>query len=724
MQITRGMIGSMIVAIIMFPLLLTAQQQGIKKIYVSHDGRAGWPGTLKQPLNDVPGAILLANEVVSKSDNITAIEIIIRKGTYPVPATIEIVAGKTWDSKVPLTIKPYGNESVVFHGGKIIPRNGIHRVTDKSFAQRLPPSFRNKIRQVNLRKAGVQDMGKLHPVGFARPFQPAWLEVFFDGEPGRLARWPNDSSIMLETVLDGGAIPRDGDYSNRGGKFKYLRANPDHWKEPQKAWISGYFMWGFADDAVALAGIDTLNKVITTAQSTLYGFASGKPWRSWYAYNLPEEIDRRGEFYVDADKGMLYFLPPDTLHTLEVSVLETPMMAMEGVSNVSVKYISFTCSRGMGIYLERTKGVRIQGCDFYNLGMMGVCIGKGIKPFKDFVHEGIGEAASRVVGSLQQHIYAQTTFDREGGTDNGILDCEIYNTGAGGIHLSGGNRITLQPGNNFVQNCRIHDYNRIERAYRPAVWIMGAGNRVSHCEIYNAPSMGILIHGNNHLVDYNNIYRVALSVDDLSALYYGRDPSERGNVVKYNYFHHIGGQHSTNSVYHDDGACGMLVYGNVFYKTGYWFILMGGGSDNSFVNNIFIEGKSVIYTDERLKNWASPNLQHQGLFQVRLDAVNYNKPPYSVQYPELKNYWSDNPETPKRNIFNNNLMYRVGQVVKGDSAHLSFGNNLKTDTDPGFVNAALEDFRLSAAAVVWEKMPGFQKIPFEEIGYHPVLQRE
>jgi hypothetical protein len=709
-----------------FPLLLPAQQKDVthKTIYVSRDGRATWPGTLKQPVNDLPQAIRLANEAVNNNNTLTGVDILIRKGSYTIPATIEIVAGKTWNSKVPLNIQPYANEQVTFHGGKIIPHNAIHKVTDKAFAQRLPLLTRDKIRQVDLRKAGVQDMGTMHAVGFSRPFQPAWLETFFDGEPGQLARWPNDSSILLQHVLDSGSVPRDGDYSNRGAKFTYAVPNPTQWKEPQKVWISGYFMWGYADDAVALADIDTVRKIMTTAQPTLYGFASGKPWRAWYAYNMPEEIDRKREYYLDADKGMLYFLPPDTLHTLEVSVLETPMIALEGVSNVAIKYIRFTCSRGMGIYMERTKGVRIQGCNFDNLGMMAVCIGKGIKPFKQFMHEGEGEPASRIVGNLQQHIYANTTFDREGGSDNGILDCEIYNMGAGGIQLSGGSRLTLEPGNNFVQNCRIHDYNRIEKAYRPAVWVMGAGNRITHCEIYNAPSMGILIHGNNHLVEYNNIYRVALSVDDLSALYYGRDPSERGHVVRYNYFHHIGGAHSTNSVYHDDGACGMLVYGNVFYKTNHWFVLMGGGSDNSFINNVFIDGKYMIYTDNRLENWAAPNLHHQGLFQVRLDAVNYNKPPYSVQYPELVNYWKEGPEVPKRNVVNNNILYHIEKVVRGDSAHLKFGNNLRTDTDPGFVNAAVEDFRLKTESIVWKQLPGFKKIPFEEIGYHPVTERK
>ena len=60
-----------------------------------------------------------------------------------------------------------------------------------------------------------------------------------------------------------------------------------------------------------------------------------------------------------------------------------------------------------------------------------------------------------------------------------------------------------------MENCRIHDFNRIEKSYRPGVWIDGVGNRVSQCDIYNAPSMAILFHGNNHVL---NIVRLRMFV--------------------------------------------------------------------------------------------------------------------------------------------------------------------------------------------------------------------
>ncbi|MNY02342.1 hypothetical protein D3C86_1349130 [compost metagenome] len=188
--------------------------------------------------------------------------------------------------------------------------------------------------------------------------------------------------------------------------------------------------------------------------------------------------------------------------------------------------------------------------------------------------------------------------------------------------------------------------------------------------------------------------------------------------MRYNYFHHIGGQHKTMAVYHDDGACGMEVYGNVFYKAGTVAGFIGGGRDNSYHDNIFIETPFVAHIDDRLKNWAKAMLVKDGTFQKRLEAVNYKNPPYSIQYPQLPNYFEDNPELPKRNIFSKNLFVKIGKRVEGKESLLPFmDNNYETNEDPGFEDYTKEIFKLRADAAVWQKIPGFTAIPFEKIGY-------
>ena len=44
----------------------------------------------------------------------------------------------------------------------------------------------------------------LHATGFGRPSQVAWTEIFVDGQPLRIARWPNDSTVMIGKIQESG----------------------------------------------------------------------------------------------------------------------------------------------------------------------------------------------------------------------------------------------------------------------------------------------------------------------------------------------------------------------------------------------------------------------------------------------------------------------------------------------------------------------------------------
>lgn len=695
------------------------------KIYVSATAASNGAGTAKSPVGTLEKALSLAAKA-SSATGVKAVEVVVAGGTYFISKTLELVEGKNWQSKVSLSIHAMNNQAVVIHGGKKIPLASLKPVTDPAWISRFPENIRARIKMIDLTASGIGNVGKLRPVGFSRPFGVAWMEPFFDNKPGHLARWPNDSMIMIGRLVDSGGIPRWGNYSPRGGSFHYEGTDrPSRWKEPAKAWISGYFMWGYADDAVPLNSIDTTEKIITAAIPHMYGFASGKPYRRFYAFNIPEEIDMPGEYYLDYDKKIMYFLPPANLKTMELSVLEEPMIALEGVRNVQITGIDFTCSRGMGIYMERTEGVRINHCSFSNLGMMAVSMGKGILPGEQQRHAGTGIPASRIVGDIVGHVYENSTFDREAGSNNGLTDCTIYQTGSGGVFLSGGDRVTLVPGKSFVNNCSVRNYNRIEKTYRPGIWISGVGNSITNCEVADGPSMGVLLQGNDHLAEYNNIHDVCLAADDMGAFYHGRDPSERGNIIRYNYFHHIGGSHRTMAIYHDDGECGTQVYGNIFFKAATVAGFIGGGRDNKYTNNIFIDTKFASHIDDRLNNWAfAMLLPDTGLFLKRLNAVNYNKPPYSIRYPDLKNYFEDDPAMPKRDTFHLNLLVNIGKRTEEKGAQLPFTpQNLEITHDPGFVDYGSEDFRLKKDSEVWNKLPGFKAIPVENIGFKPVRKQ-
>ncbi|HJS53494.1 MAG TPA: right-handed parallel beta-helix repeat-containing protein, partial [Chitinophagaceae bacterium] len=649
------------------------------------------------------------------------ITVFIRQGIYSFKKSFRLDSLDAGNENAPIIYTSYPGEVARFSGGVSISPSNAVKVTDKKILQRIVPEAGAHILQIDLKASGITDFGLIRPKGFGRPYSPSAMELFCNEEAMKIARWPNDSLVPIGKVLDPGSIPRDGDYSHRGGQFTYDLPRPARWIQANDSWISGFFRHGYADDAVKIAKLDTANKTITTAQETLYGFEGGKIFQRWYAFNLLEEIDQPGEYYIDRENGTLFFYPVAKLNSIQLSVLETPLISLMNTSNVVFRNITIECSRGIGVYIEKGKKNRLENCTIRNTGLVGVCIGKGVKPADESWNANNGEPTSEMLGIVYGYMYENTVFNREAGTDHVISGCHIYNTGSGGISLSGGDRVTLEKGNNQVLNCRIHDYNRIDRSYKAGVNIDGVGNIIRNCEIFNCPGSAILLYGNDHSIELNNIHHAVTDGDDMGAIYYGRNPGELGNKIKNNFFHHIGNEYGIiAAVYHDDGACGMEVTGNVFYKAGSRTILIGGGNDNIYRDNIFIDCPLAFHIDSRLTGWAKGMVEENGIFKKRLDEVNFQRPPYSILYSNLPKYFDDSLGSPKRNFIENNVFVNVKKLHNGRPEWVRIGKNYMSNTDPGFIDSAVMDFGLISSSVIYEKLPGFKTIPFEKIGMQKI----
>ena len=144
-------------------------------------------------------------------------------------------------------------------------------------------------------------------------------------------------------------------------------------------------------------------------------------------------------------------------------------------------------------------------------------------------------------------------------------------------------------------------------------------------------------------------------------------------MLRYNLFANIPDIYNTCSVYHDDGAGGLTVENNLFYKPGKFTSLIGGGSDNVYNGNVFIDGQIGIHADDRLRNWGKALIEKDGLFEKRLNEVNYLKEPYITQYPYLKDY-IPNDSMPKRNIVDSNYFISIKKITDNEKA-LDMQNN-------------------------------------------------
>ena len=229
------------------------------------------------------------------------------------------------------------------------------------------------------------------------------------------------------------------------------------------------------------------------------------------------------------------------------------------------------------------------------------------------------------------------------------------------------------------------------------------------------------------MFEYNIVHDVCTETDDCGALYKGRNPSCRGNVIRYNFWHHIGSPmgHGNAAIYFDDGDGGDTVFGNVFFRCGepgkgpFGTVFSHGGHDILAENNIFIECKRALgsapWDDQRWRRALDGGEDCHWDVLLRKE-VDITRPPYTTHYPSLVGFLDFKPgQKPRISRATRNLMVMCGELSCGNW-QVRPEENWAVDHDPGFVDAAHGDFRLKPDAEVFRRLPGFKPIPFEKIG--------
>lgn len=704
------------------PLLLIAQEKE-SAYYVSLSGKDAWSGRLADPNGDKTDGPFASLErardeirLLKKSDKFprSGRTVYIRGGIYSVPKTFELSAEDSGLENAPVIWRAYPNEEVRLSGAKII--TDFERLSNQSAIKRIDATYHDKIVQINLKAQGITNYGILKPTGFvsyereSRLIEldealyvstgtvnldmkryPTAMELFFNNKPMTLARYPNEGWVTIADVPQSGELKSEGQdrYMHEGiprgrhyGRFTYSGDRPGRWEINDDMWMFGYWMRDWADQYQRIAIIDAQKREIYPAEPYHpRGYTKGQ---RYYYCNILEELNSPGEWYLDRESGILYFFPPSPIEKGEtyVSLFEDLLLSMKGTSYIAIENIIFEGTRAGAIHIKGGANNTIAGCTIRNVGTDGIIIDNGL--------------------------------------NNGIMSCDIYEMGDCGIILHGGDRKTLTPAGNHAVNNHIHHFSRINHTYRPAISISGVGNRAAHNRIHDAHHMAIGWAGNEHIVEYNEIYDVVLEGSDSGAIYNGRNPSEQGNIFRHNYFHHIGkfeGQ-GTAAIYFDDGECGNTVYGNIFYKTGvpghalFGAVFIHGGRYNVIDNNIFIDCTQAYgetwWDNKRWENYYDEELWQEQIFK----QVDISKPPYSTRYPWLVSLKHDN----RLNVLSRNLVYKCASFLGRGTQELI--DNLVTDEAPGFVDAANENLMLRDDSYVYKKIAGFKMIPFDKIGLY------
>jgi hypothetical protein len=682
------------------------------EFFVSPNGRDSNPGSEVKPFATMDAARDAIRRLPpdAKSRGVT---VWIGSGSYMLNNTFELDARDSGIEGAPIVYRAEKDAKVTLLGGIFISPEAFTPVKDQAMIERLDESARGKVLQFALPKQGTTEAGeKVLPVrnelvnGSMFSMRLPVPELFFNGEELPFSKWPNTGFAKYGKVIDAGSVPRFGDKSNRPGTFEYTDTRPDRWTKAEHIYIHGYFAEDWFDDVLKVGNLDIQQRRMTFTTPHMYGL---KPNKSYRALGLLEEIDQPGEWMVDHEAGILYLNPPADMAKgqFALSMLKTPMIRMKQTQHVTFRDLNLEVTQGTCVDIAGGTDNLIAGCTIRNVGGCGILIRPVDQEVKD-------------PGGLHQ-FRKESGAPLKDGRRNGVVGCTLYNIGTTGISMLGGDRETLAPSKHYAVNNDIYHYARRQRANQPAINMNGVGQRAAHNFIHDAPHVGLDYSGNDHLVEYNELTRLCLETGDVGAIYSGRNWTYRGNVVRHNYIHHIQGpgKHGSMAVYLDDSCSSTHIYGNVFYKV-QRAAFIGGGRDNAVENNIFVDVSLAVHLDNRSEGWANKYQKLGGDHRMyeKLKEVNHDKPPYSTRYPELTRIHDETPHKPLGNKVLNNICVRSKWTGGGAEKHLQIGDNLVTQEDPGFVDAANLNFKLKDDSVVFRQLPNFKPIPFEKIGLY------
>ncbi len=352
-------------------------------------------------------------------------------------------------------------------GGRPIPSSCFQPVSEAKILNRIQPAVRDKIRCVDLRAVGISDFGRMRPRGFGNTLLPMPMALYCDDQPITLARWPDHGyartgSTKVVNTFHGIPLrrPRSG--------FTFANERLKKWTTATDPWVYGFWCWDWADEYLPVRSINAQNHVIKFGKTHLFGIRAE---RRFYILNLIEELNQPGEWCLDKSRRMLYFYPPVPLRDarIVVSILSDPLVSLNSMFlyfPATADHWSVAATRE-SVFMGDKYNL-VAGCTLRNLSRVAIQIGD---PWK----------------------YASTARNSDGGRNNGVHSCDIYNVGGSGIILAGGDRKSLQAAGNFAINNHIHHFSQICRTYQPAIEISGVGNRVANNHIHHAAAHGSVV---------------------------------------------------------------------------------------------------------------------------------------------------------------------------------------------------------------------------------------
>ena len=472
-------------------------------VYVAPNGKTDADGTKKNPVT-----IESARDAVRAIDTakLDGVDIIMTAGVYSISAPIEFTAQDSGTADCPVRI--IGEEGARIVGGVAFTHEAFSPA-EGDIVKYFPEA--DRIVMFDLTKYGytAELVSQLLATNDYQAVAPAFSA---DGALQTLARYPNESEGWIN-ITEGWMIDASGNVTpytdNDVGrdheqfpvmtKIQYGTAHMERvqsWNNDGNLKIAARFNQLWCSDNTRIDTISADEDVFYIPYTGGYEPLAGTVM---YWYNIPEELDCPGEFYITAD-AKLYYYPTDSFET---AVFSLP--TSDGIFNIDADY--FTVENLM-LESTRANGITVNGDNVSILDCEIAAVA--------------GEYAILAKGD---NILIK---------GNHIHDCR-----KSAVYLETGDVATLEKGNSLITNNDIHDFGLNSWPYTYGIYVGGCGSTVSHNDVYNSKTRAIYWTDAYHTIEYNDVHDVLTASDDIGAI--SSDHRVRvGNVIRYNYIHDIG----------------------------------------------------------------------------------------------------------------------------------------------------------------------------------------
>lgn len=552
------------------PLSPPARAYGTE-LFVDPNGDDSNPGSFERPLATLERARAAVRDL-KRGGRLPAggVAVTLRGGTYYRTSTLVLSAADSGASGQPVGWRAYPGESPRISGGKRLTGWTAVTSSDADWA-RIHAS-------TTLYKASVS----IPSWGDGPPWREggALAELFYDGAPMQLGRWPNRDA--------GNPVRGMARITGAGKRLSSEPPVPAQWAtapllgEVNRPWAyvntNGYLDELFRIEAVSESDFD-----LAAPSHPLNAQALG------YVTNLLEAVDEPGEYWIDRDAGVVYFSPPDGQNPdarggeAIVSSLSQALVQADSTSS-KLRFQGLTFEAGQrDLLIVNGNGNAVESCTFRNAGNAGLWLaGSG-------------------------HQVAHSTFSGLGGVS-------IYTVGPG---VPGPNRDTQNASKGVtVSHCDVHDGARYFHNGVPGMKLGGSGHRFRNNAVHHLPWSAIFLFAKSTIIELNEFHHTQQEGSDAGTIYTWEN-RKAAVEIRHNYFHDVprpappwSQGSALVAIYLDSDhgpamTTGFKVRGNIIYRYGDGSAgggargtgIVNKGAGNIIQNNLFARCDTPYLTD-------------------------------------------------------------------------------------------------------------------------------